>query len=40
MISKCSSLSGKQKKTLCGAFCGRSLSEFNNPCNLDQRDFV
>ena len=39
MISKFSLLSGKPKKALCGVFCGRSVSEFNN-CNLDQRDLV
>ena len=40
MISKFSLLSGKPKKALCGVFCGRGISEFNNSCNLDQRDFV
>ena len=39
MISKFSLLFGKPKKALCGVFCGRSISEFNNSCNLDQRDF-
>ena len=33
MISNFSLLSGKPKKALCGVFCGRSISEFNN---LDQ----
>ena len=36
MISKFSLLSGKPKKALCGTFCGRMISEFNNSCNLDQ----
>ena len=40
MISKFSLLSGKTKKALSGVFCGRSISGFNNFCNLDQRDFV
>ena len=40
MISKFSLLSGKPKKARCGAFCGRSISEFNNSWNLDQRDFI
>ena len=40
MIAKFYLLSGKLKKALCGIFCGRSIFEFNNPCNLDQRDFV
>ena len=40
MISKFYLLSEKPKKGLCGAFCGRSISEFINSCNLDQRDFV
>ena len=40
MISKISLLSGKPKKALCGVFCRRSISEFNNSWNLDQRDFV
>ena len=40
MISKISLLSGKPKKALCGVFCGRSISEFNNSWNLDQRDFI
>ena len=40
MISKFSLLSGKPKKAFCGVFCGRSISEFNNYCNLDQREFV
>ena len=40
MISKFSLLSGKPKKSLCGVFCGRSISEFNNSRSLDQRDFV
>ena len=40
MISKFSLLSGKPKKELCGVFCGRSISEFNNPWNLNERDFV
>ena len=40
MISKFSLLSGKPKKALCGAFCVRSISEFNNSWDLDQRDFV
>ena len=39
MISKFSLLSGKPKKVLCGVICGRSISEFINSCNLDQRDF-
>ena len=39
MISKFS-LSGKPKKALCGIFCGKSISEFINSCNLDKRDFV
>ena len=40
MISKFSLLSGKSKEALCGVFCGGSISEFNNSCNLDQKDFV
>ena len=40
MISKFSLLSEKPKKALYGVFCGRSISEFDNSCNLDQRDFV
>ena len=41
MISNFSLLSGKPKKTSCGLFCGgRSVSEFNNSRNLDQKDFV
>ena len=40
MISKFSLLSGKPKKALCGVFCERSISKFNNLCNLDQREFV
>ena len=39
MISKFS-LSGNPKKALCGVFCERSISEFNNSWNLDERDFV
>ena len=30
----------KTKKALSDVFCGRSISEFNNSQNLDQRDFV
>ena len=40
MISKFPFLSGKSKKALCAVFCGRSISEFNNSCDLDQRDFI
>ena len=40
MISKIFLLSGKPKKAHCGVFCGRSIYEFNNSWNLDQRDFV
>ena len=40
MISKFSLLSGKPKKELCGASCGRSIFEFNNSWNLDQRNFI
>ena len=40
MISKFSLLSGKPKKALCGVICGKIISEFNNSCDLDQRDFV
>ena len=40
MISKFSLLSGKPKKALCSVSCGRSISEFDNSFNLDQRDFV
>ena len=40
MVSKFSLLTGKPKKALCGVFCGRSIFEFNNSCNLDQRNFV
>ena len=40
MISKKFLLSRKPNKALRGAFCGRSISEFSNYCNLDQRDFV
>ena len=40
MISKFSLLSGKPKKALCGVFCGKNFSEFNNSCDLDHRDFV
>ena len=40
IISKFSLLSRKPRKALCGVFCGRSISESNNFCNLDQRDFV
>ena len=39
MISKFS-LSGKRRKGFCGVFCGRSISEFNNSCDSDQRDFI
>ena len=39
LISKFSLLSGKPKEALCGVICGRSISEFNKSCNLDQRDF-
>ena len=39
MISKFS-LPGNPKKALCGVFCERSISEFNNSWNLDERDFV
>ena len=38
MVSKFSLSPGKPKKALCRVFCGRSISEFNNSCNLDQRD--
>ena len=40
MISKFSSLSGKPKKALCGVFCGRSVFEFNDSWNLEQRNFA
>ena len=40
MILKFSLLPEKPKKLLRGVFCGRGISEFNNPWNLDQRDFV
>ena len=40
MISRFSLFSGKEKKVLCGVFCGRNISEFNNSGNLDQRNFV
>ena len=30
----------KTWKALPGVFCGRSISEFSNSCNLDQRDFI
>ena len=30
MISKFSLLFGKPKKALCGVFCGKNISEFNN----------
>ena len=40
MIAKFSLLSGKPRKAPCGIFSGRSISEFNNSWNLDQRDFV
>ena len=39
MISK-KNFSGKLKKALCGIFCARSISEFNNSCKLDQWGFV
>ena len=38
MIPKLSLLSGKPKKALCVIFCRKRISEFNNYCNLDQRD--
>ena len=28
------------KKALCGVFCGKSISEFNNSWNLAPRDFA
>ena len=31
---------GKSKLALYGGFCVRSISEFKNSCNLEQRDFV
>ena len=37
MISKFSLLSGKPKKALCGVFCGRSVFEFNDSWNLEQK---
>ena len=40
MIDKFFLLSRKPKKALSGVFCRRSISEFNNSWNLDQRDFV
>ena len=40
MILKFSLLSGRPKKALCGTFCGRSIFEFNNSWNLDQKYFV
>ena len=33
-------LSAKPKKALTDIFCGRSIFEFNNSWNLDQRDFA
>ena len=33
-------ISEKAKKTLCGVFYGRGISEFNSSCYLDQRHFV
>ena len=39
MTSKFSLLCGKPNKALCGEFYRRSISEFNNTCNLDQREF-
>ena len=40
MILNFSLLFRQPKKALCGVFCGRSIPEFNNSCNLDQRNFV
>ena len=40
MIPKFSLLYGKPKKAIYGVFCGRSIPEFNNSWNLDQRYFV